>query len=91
MKQLKTLSFFRIGLLLLLNCQYSNIYMLIISLVYLFLINKKELLIFVGLFIICYLIANYLNDYFPYGIIDEKGYNYIIVDKFLFKTKILLC
>lgn len=88
MKRLKTLSFFRIGLLLLINCLYPNIALFIISIVYLFFINKYELYSFIGLFVVYFLIMNYLNDFLPYGIIDEKNSNYIVVDKILYKTKI---
>lgn len=88
MKQSKTLSFFRIGLILIINCLYSNIFLFVFSVIYLFLINKKELFIFMGLFIICFLISHYINDFIPIGIIDEKGSDYIIIDKLLYKTKI---
>lgn len=88
MKNLKTISLFRICFLLVLNIYFNNIYIFIISLICLLINNKETISIFLIIAIICFINNFLLSDYIRYGIVEDITSNTVIVDKFLYKTKV---
>ena len=75
--------------LVVLNRCYFNIYLFIFSLFYLLFTDYKELILFVLLSGSVYLIERYRFDFIPIGIVDYANGKYYVVDKFLYKVKIL--
>lgn len=87
MKQSKNISLFKIAFFLIINILIQNIFLYIISLILLFILNKKDLLIFIFLFLLTIFISNF-NHLINIGYINTKENNYIIVDSIIYKSKI---
>lgn len=90
MKKSKNLSLFRPAIFFLTYCLFPNPYLLIFTLLFLLLVDYKECLIFITLVVISYLLNKYNFDFIPIGYIDKVNSKYIIVNKYLYKTKIYL-
>ncbi|MGN1405596.1 MAG: ComEC/Rec2 family competence protein [Erysipelotrichaceae bacterium] len=88
MKNLKNLSLFKTAVLLILNIYFQNILILILSVLFLFIINKKDSLFFIFILIII-IFTNIINiDFIPVGIVEETKNSYVVVDKLFYKELI---
>lgn len=85
MKYLKNISLFKLSLLLLVNLFFADELILFITFLYLFITDKKEIIIFICLLSFCTIFNNYRYDFIPIGIVEEKYNNYVLVDKLLYK------
>ena len=87
MKRSGTLSFFKIGILLLINTYLRNPFLFAGTVILLLLSDLKETAIFLilSLFLVFY---NSLGDFIPFGYIDQCTERYVIVDKIFYKTKV---
>ena len=89
MKKSKNISAFRIIVCLLISLYLNNIYIYISLLILLLILNYKEfILTFILLFIILKVNSNE-NDFIKFGIVERKINNYYVVDKLLYKAKIV--
>ena len=86
---LKNISVFRLMFLLVLNCHYLNIYLFIFSCIYLLFTDYKEMILFILLSGSVYLIERYRIDFIPFGIVDHISGKYYVVDKVLYKVKVI--
>ena len=56
--------------------------------IYLFYINREDLILYGILLIAVYVINIYKFDFIPVGIVESREYNYFVVDKILYKVKV---
>ena len=88
MSKSKNISYFRISFILLINIICTNIFIFTISLIYLILINKKDVLIYL---ILCFLLlfnTTVLKDFINIGFVVKKNDHIIIVDSLIYKTMV---
>ena len=85
---LKTISVFRIMIMVVLNCHFFNIYLFVLSCLYLLFIDRRELIIFAFLSLLIYLIDTYRFDFMPFGIVDYQNGKSYIVDKLFYKVRV---
>ena len=83
MKNSKTISLFRVAILFYLNVYFKNIFLVAISLIILFLLDKKENLI---LLILLSISIIKLPNLIPIGYVSDCNSNYASVNSFLYKT-----
>ena len=83
MKNSKTISLFRVAILFYLNVYFKNIFLVAISLIILFLLDKKENLILLILLTISII---KLPNLIPIGYVSDCNLNYASVNSFLYKT-----
>lgn len=88
MKNLKTISLYKISLLIIISILFSNLYVCLIISIYLFLSNKKECLIYLLFILFIYFLTNNYNDFIKIGIVIQKKNKFYVVDKLLYKTKL---
>lgn len=88
MKKSKNLSLFRIATIFAINIFLKSYVLLALSFLYIFLFNKKELALTVGLIFITYLLFYFNLNVINIGVVVENRSNYCIVDSVLFKTKV---
>lgn len=88
MKRSKNLSLFRIATILAINLFLKNYVLLALSFLYIFLLNKKDLVLTVGLILITCLLFYFNLNVINIGVVVENRSNYCIVDSVLFKTKV---
>lgn len=86
MKYLKNISLFKFVIFLILNVFFKSLPLLILSIFYLLIQNKKELIFFFCLLFLTILFNNYHFDFMPVGIVEERNSSYVIVDKIFYKT-----
>lgn len=88
MKALKNLSPYKYLLLILLNILLSNIYIFIISIIYIYFDNKDNLIYFIIILILINLTNCIKTDFIRIGIVDEKRNNYYVINEGLYYSKI---
>ncbi len=84
----ENISLFRIALFLSLSYYFRNIWVLILSVLYFFLLNRKECMVFILLSAMIILSDNHRYDIIPIGIVEKKDSSYVTVDKFFYKVRL---
>ena len=88
MQKLKTKFLYKFLLLLIINIYFNNIFLLLISLLYIVYENGKKSYIFITIISIVFLINLNRTDFIKYGFVDTKTDKYAIVNKILYKCKV---
>ncbi len=88
MKSLKTTSLFKIAFLFILNLYFKNLIVFIISLIYLFLVDKKSIIFLLSIFLVYTLAYKICLDYIPYGYVYKTSDDYFVADKIFYKVKV---
>ncbi len=83
MKNSKTIFLFRVAILFYLNVYFRNIFLIVISLIILFLLDKKESLILAILLLISII---KLPNLIPIGYVSDVNSKYATVNSFIYKT-----
>ena len=84
----KSLSVFKLVILLLIAVYLHNIFIYTGIIFYLFCDNNKKAIVFIVMMTISILINNIHYDYMRIGIVDYKKNNYYVVDKLFYKVQI---
>lgn len=87
LKKLKNISVFRIFIIFIINVYLESIYICLLSILYLFITSKKDLILFLIILILYILLIN-KTDFIKFGIVEYETENYYIINKLLYKTKI---
>lgn len=86
--KLKSISLFKVTILLLISLIFKNIVLNILIGIYLLLDNKKELIFYVSLLFAYYLINNFININKIIGIVEYCYDDYYLINNILFKAKL---
>lgn len=87
--KLDLLSVYRVLFFIIISLCISNIYIYLLSFIILLFFNYKEAILYLLILTSVIFINNLRIDYFPYGIVEKKINNYYIVDKLLYKCKLI--
>ena len=86
--KLNSLSLFKIIIITLICIHFHNIYLYIISFIYLLLTERKYVIFFIIFSLLIHITNTYRYDYFPVGIVVKENNKSYIVDKLLYKVKV---
>lgn len=88
MKQLENISLFRIVVLVLINILTRNLFIFLLTILFILVSESKESIVFLILFLLVFICSYISTDYIKYGIIDYVSQKYVIIDKGLYKVKL---
>lgn len=88
MKRLKNLSLFKIAILFIINLYLRNIFVLIFSLIYLLIIDKYELIIFIILLSLNLITNTFIKDFIKIGYVEDVKSNYVTINKIIYKQRV---
>ena len=89
MKKLKNISLFKIIIFSIISLYINNLYLYILFAFYFICEKPKDLIVYILVLLITLFINKYRYYYIHFGIVDCKLNNYYIIDKILYKTKVI--
>lgn len=89
MKSLKNISLFKVIILVLVSLYFNNYFLYFLIITYLIIDNYRNVFVYLLALMIIFS-CNYLkDDYINIGIVESKNSNYYIIDKLIYKTKLI--